>query len=95
MKFFWTEGKNLAFPVILSRNVTTKDLCKHQLKHKKIPRQKWPRGKYFIVHDDNKGTSDEFFSVIKQNKNGITRFNINNDKLIKISNENKKEQVSH
>ena len=38
LKIIWTEGKNLAFSDILSRNVTTKDLDKHQLKHKKIPK---------------------------------------------------------
>ena len=38
LKIIWTEGKNLAFPDILSRNVTTKDLDKHQLKPKKIPK---------------------------------------------------------
>ena len=38
LKIIWTDGKNLAFPDILSRNVTTKDLDKHQLKHKNIPK---------------------------------------------------------
>ena len=33
------------------------------------------------------------FPVIKQNKNGVTRFKINNDKLIKIPKETKKEQI--
>ena len=38
LKIIWTEGKNLAFPDILSRNVKLKDLDKYQLKHKKIPK---------------------------------------------------------
>ena len=36
LKIIWTGGKKLALTDILSRNVTTKDLDKHQLKHKKI-----------------------------------------------------------
>ena len=96
MKIIWTKGKNLAFPDILSRNLTTKDLDKHQLKDKKIPKdilfydKNGYEEKYFIVHDTEKGPSDEFFPVIKQNKNGVTRFKINNDKLIKIPKETKK-----
>ena len=38
MKIIWTEGKNLAFPDILSRNIKIKDFDKYQLKHKKIPK---------------------------------------------------------
>ena len=34
MKIIWTEGKNLAFPDILSRNVSIKDLDRYQLKQK-------------------------------------------------------------
>ena len=97
LKIIWNEGKNLAFPDVLSRNVTTKDLDKHQLKHKKIPKHIWDENgykeKYFIVHDTKKGPSNELFPFIKQNKNGVTRFKINNDKLIKIPKETKKEQI--
>ena len=99
MKIIWTEGKNRAFPDILSRNVTTKDLDKHQLKQKKIPKdilfydKNGYEEKYFIVHDTEKGPSDEFFPVIKQNKNGVTRFTINNNKLIKIPKGTKNEQI--
>ena len=38
LKLIWTEGKNLAFPDIHSRNFSIKDLDKYQLKHKKIPK---------------------------------------------------------
>ena len=68
LKIIWTEGKNLAFPDILSRNVTTKDLDKHQLKHKKIPKdilfyyENGYKENYFIVHDTEKRPSDDFFS---------------------------------
>ena len=37
-KFIWTPGSNLAFPDILSRNVTVEEYQKHQLKDKKKPR---------------------------------------------------------
>ena len=37
-KIIWTPGSNLAFPDILSQNVTVEDCQKHQLQHKKIPR---------------------------------------------------------
>ena len=38
LKIIWTPGSNLAFPDILSRNVTLECYQKHQLQHKKIPR---------------------------------------------------------
>ena len=41
LKIIWTPGSNLAFPDILSRNVTVEEYQeyqKHQLQHKKIPR---------------------------------------------------------
>ena len=36
LKIIWTPGSNLAFPDILSRNVTVEEYQKHQLQHKKI-----------------------------------------------------------
>ena len=38
LKIIWTPGSNLAFPDILSQNVTVKNYQKHQLQHKKKPR---------------------------------------------------------
>ena len=35
LKFIWTPGSKLAFPDILSRNVTVEEYQKHQLQHKK------------------------------------------------------------
>ena len=40
-----------------------------------------------------KEPATNFFPVIKQNKNGSTRFKINNYKLLKIPKETKKEQI--
>ena len=67
LKIIWTEGKNLAFPDILSRNVKFKDLDKYQLKHKKIPKdisfydEHGNEEKYFILRDNEKGPADDFF----------------------------------
>ena len=99
LKIIWTEGKNLAFPDILSRNVTTKDLDKHQLKHKNNPKDIYSTTKIATKKNTSwymipkKDAATNFFPVIKQNKNGVTRFKINNDKLIKIPKETKKEQI--
>ena len=58
LKFIWTPGSNLAFPDILSRNVTIEEYQKHQLQHKKIPRdieffdEHGSRVIYKIKHED-------------------------------------------
>ena len=67
LKNIWTEGKNLAFPDVPSRNVKIKDLDKYQLKHKKIPKdisfydEHGNEEKYFILRDNEKGPADDFF----------------------------------
>ena len=38
LKVIWTPGSNLAFPDILSRNVTVEENQKHQIRHKKTTR---------------------------------------------------------
>ena len=38
LQTIWTPGKNLTFPDLLSRNVSSKDLNGHQVSHKEIPR---------------------------------------------------------
>ena len=38
LQFIYTEGKNLAFPDILSRNVSLADAKLYQLEHKVIPK---------------------------------------------------------
>ena len=38
LQIIWTPGKNLAFPDLLSRNVSLKDLNGHQLAHEEIPK---------------------------------------------------------
>ena len=56
LKIIWAEEKHLAFPDILSRNVAIRNLDKHQLKHKKLPKDSLfyeknsYEEKHFIVH---------------------------------------------
>ena len=38
LKIIWTPGSKLAFPNILSKNVTVEEYQMHQLRHKRIPR---------------------------------------------------------
>ena len=38
LQIIWTPGKNLAFPDLLSRSVSLKDLNGHQFTHKEIPK---------------------------------------------------------
>ena len=38
LKVFWTPASNLAFPNILSRNVTNDEYKQHRLQDKKLPR---------------------------------------------------------
>ena len=59
LKIIWTLGSNLAFPDILNRNMTVEEYQKHQLQHKKIPRdieffdEHGSPVTYRIQHDDN------------------------------------------
>ena len=52
LKIIWTPGSNLAFPDILSRNITIEEYQMHQLRHKRIPRD--------IEFFDENGIPDSF-----------------------------------
>ena len=78
----WTPGSNLAFPDILGRNVTVEEYQKHQLQHKKIPRdiefydEHGSPVTYRIQHDDNlNDTCNDFYPIRCQqgNDNKILR----------------------
>lgn len=76
LKIIWTPGKNLAFPDILSRNMSLTDIKKHQLKHKRIPKEikfydeNGSEIKYFIDHDEDEArTSNDFFPIISHQNN--------------------------
>ena len=70
LKIIWTPGSNLAFPDILSRNITIEDFQMHQLRHKRIPcdirffDQHGTPVRYHIQHEDNpNGTCDDFYPI--------------------------------
>ena len=83
LKIVWTPGSNLAFPDILSRNVTIDEYQHHQLQHKKLPRdiqffdKHGQQIKYQINHDDTSAeTCNDFYPIhCQQGKNQkILRF---------------------
>ena len=89
LRIICTEGKNLAFPDILIRNVKIKDLDRYQLKHKKIQKnvsfydQNGYEEKYFVLRDSEKGPADNFFPILKQSKTGIDKYVFKNDEIIR------------
>ena len=99
LKIIWTEGKNLAFPDILSCNVKFKALDKYQLKHKKIPKdisfydEHDNEEKYIILRDNEKGPTDDFFPILKQSITGIDKFIFKNDKMVKQKYDNNQNRL--
>ena len=82
----WTPGPNLAFPDILSRNVTVEEYQKHQLQHKKIPRdiefydEHGSPVTYQIQHDDNPNdTCNDFYPIHCQRRNDSKVLRLHND----------------
>ena len=71
LKIIWTPGSNLAFPDILSRNVTIDEYKHHQLQHKKLPRniqffdKHGQQITYKISHDDISAaeTCNDFYPI--------------------------------
>ena len=70
MKIIWTPRSNLAFPDILSRNVTIDEYQHHQLQHKKLPRdiqffdELGQKITYKINHDDTSAeTCNDFYPI--------------------------------
>ena len=87
LKIIWTEGKNLAFPDILSRNVSIKDLDKYQLKHKKIPKdikfydESGNEKKYFVLHDNEKRQKNDCYPILKQTFQGVKKLNFETEQF--------------
>ena len=86
LKIIWTPGSNFAFPDILSRNVTVEEYQKHQLQHRKKPRDIEfydERGAPIICrvqHDDNpKDTCKDFYSIHCQQGNHNKVLRLHND----------------
>ena len=86
LKIIWTPGSNLAFPDILSRNVTLNGDQKHQLEHEKIPRDLeffGENGKpvfYKIQHESNPHViCNDFYPIHRQQGN--------DEKILRLQNE--------
>ena len=70
LKIIWTPGSNLAFPDILSRNVTIDEYEHHQLQQKKLPRdiqffdEHGQQITYKISQDDTSAeTCNDFYPI--------------------------------
>ena len=70
LEIIWTPEKNLAFPDILSRNVTITHMIKYQKKHKHNPNDikfydnQGEEVKCFIEHDDEGFAPNDFHPVL-------------------------------
>ena len=86
LKIIWISGSNLAFPDILSQNVTVEEYQRHQLKHKKIPRdiefydEHGSPVTYRIQHDDNPSDIwNDFYLIHCQQGNDNKVLRLHND----------------
>ena len=74
LQIIYTEGKNLAFPDILSRNVSLADAKLYQLEHKVIPKDikfhiNGKEVNYSVLHQDDKDASaNDCYPIIAQVK---------------------------
>ena len=95
LKIIWTPGSNLAFPDILSQNVTVEECQKHQLQHKKIPRdiefydEHGSPFTYRNQHDDDPNdTCNDFYPIhCQQGNDNKVQIDGENFTLNSISNE--------
>ena len=93
LKIIWTRRSNLAFPDILSRNVTVEENQMHQLRHKRTPRDIEFFDKhgtpvtYQIQHEDNPNDTCNDFYPIKYKRG-------NEDKIMRLQNDGKDFTVS-
>ena len=86
LKIIWMPVSNLAFPDILSRNVTIDEYQHHQLQHKKLPRdiqffdEHGQQLTYKINHDDTTGdTCNDFYPIQCQQGKDQTILRLYND----------------
>ena len=93
LKIIWTPGLNLAFPDILSRNVTVEEYQMHQLRHKSIPRdieffdEHGTPVTYQIQHEDNPNDTCNDFYPIKYKRG-------NEEKILRLQNDGENFTVS-
>ena len=86
LKIIRTPGSNLAFPDILSRNVTIGEYQMHQLRHKRIPRdiqffdEHGTPVRYQIQHEDNPNdTCNDFYPIKYKRGNEEKKLRLQND----------------
>ena len=86
LKFIWTPGSNLAFPDMQNRNVTVEEYQKHQLQHKKIPRdiefydEHGSPVTYRIQYDNNPNDNcNDFYPIHCQQGNDNKFIRLHND----------------
>ena len=86
LKIIWTPGSHLAFPDILSKNITVEEYQEHQLQHKRIPRdieffdEHDSSVSYHIKHEYNPNdTCNDFYP--KKYKQG------NEEKILRLQND--------
>ena len=93
LKIIWTPGSNLAFPDILSRNVTIEECQMHQLQHKRIPRdieffdEHGTPVTYQIQHEENPIDNCNNFYPIKYKRG-------NEEKILQLQNDGEDFTVS-
>ena len=93
MKTSWTPLSKLAFPDILSRNITIEEYQKHQLQHKRIPRdiefydEHGTPVTYQIQHEDNPNDTCKNFYPIKYKRG-------NEEQTLRLQNDGKDFTVS-
>ena len=86
MKIIWKPGSNLAFPDILSRNMTIEECQKHQLQHKRIPRdieiydEQGTPVSYQTQYEDNPNDTCNDFYPIKYKRG-------NEEKILRLQND--------
>ena len=86
LKIIWTPGSNLAVPDILSRNITIEENQKHQLQHKRIPRdiefydEHSTPVTYQIQHEDKPNDTCNDFYPIKYKRG-------NEEKILRLQND--------
>ena len=86
LKIIWTPGSNLAFPDILSRNVTLSEANRLQLQHNEIPHDisfddhDGQQVHYTIKHEDEQNASyNDFYLIICQQGNTKKTLRLEND----------------
>ena len=86
LQIILTRGKNLAFPDLLSRYVSLKDLNGHQLAHKEIPKdirflnQSGHEVQYLIDHNSSADDgNDDFYPIICTHLGETEELHLKND----------------